>query len=166
MMPTIRQLKKASKAIKDRRIEIDGRVRYIPLPGRPHHSHGPKTGLKRGKRRAKGKARPNRELALVPCKRSELLPRPPLWKPDVFSLSPFIAERKVHYLNMSKPGLLTVQPMFRHVAAMPFIARMREMIETPPVPIDGLRDGPPLIPYSKDPDVKPTDPFDFSALLN
>lgn len=162
MMPTVRQLKKASKAIKDRRIEIEGRVWYIPLPGRPHHSHGPKTGLKRGKHRAKAKARPNRELALVPCKRSELIPP----RPIVFSVAPFIAARKEHYLTLNAPGLLTVQPMFRHLPAMPFIARMREMIEVSPAHIDGLHEGPPLIPYSKDPDVKPANPFDFSALLN
>lgn len=161
-MPTIRQLKKASKAIKDRRIEIEGRVWYIPLPGRPHHSHGPKTGLKRGKRRAKAKARPNRELALVPCKRSELIPP----KPIVFSLAPFIAARKEIHRTLNGPGLMTVQPMFRHLPAMPFIVRFREMIEAAPPCIAGLNDRPPLIPYSKDPDAKPDNTFDFSALPN
>lgn len=132
-MPTVRQLKKASKAIKDRRIEIDGRVWYIPLPGRPQHSHGPKTGLRHGKRRAKAKARTNRKLALVVCKRSDPLYREPR-KLDLWWLPSFIEVRKREFqleLFQGFGGETVVQPRFRHI---PQLSNMACSIDFPITP--------------------------------
>ena len=110
----LRKEKKEAKKLKDRRIEIDGRVWYIPLPGLPGYVKRAVIASKRGKRRAKGKTCAPAGKMLVFCKRSP----PPKRKLTVWN--PKLCQ--VFTLSVLDPAFeLTVQPRFKPIRLVPVL---------------------------------------------
>lgn len=113
-----------AKALFPKRIEIDGRVWYIPLPPAPEIKLSKRAYSKRGKRRAKSKSATSRHKQTQKCLRffrdawgSDHLKR--LYEDRVLRWTPVVYVCKPDRLTPEER--LVVQPRFKHTVSVPVL---------------------------------------------